>query len=120
MPSTRNIVLWYALMVVTIGLAGIVWYYKLNADAKRLAGNDTWSPAISVVAITLGALLIVPPFVSYWRTWSRVREATGAEDMSTGLQFCLTFIPFINLAYHGYLQHKLNQTVVVPSVAVVA
>jgi Domain of unknown function (DUF4234) len=108
MPAKRNIVLWYVLMVVTFGIGALVWYYLINRDAKTLARNDTWSPAMSVVAVTIGAVIIVPPFVSVWRTWSRVREATNAEGMGRGLQFCLAYLPIVHFAYYGYLQSKLN------------
>jgi hypothetical protein len=117
MPSNRNIAIWYLISIVTLGIGAIVWYYTLNADAKKLARNKAWSPALSVLAITLGSLLIVPLLVSQWRTWTRVREATGADGMSAGIQFCLTFIPIVNLAYFGYLQHKLNAAVGAPEAA---
>jgi len=107
----RSIVLWYILTIVTFGIGGIVWYYKLNADAKRLAHNNAWSPGLSVFAVTVGSLIIVPPIVSMWGTWSRVREATGLDGLSAGLQFCLIFIPLVNIAYYGYLQSKLNQAI---------
>jgi uncharacterized membrane protein len=110
--NRRNIVAWYVLGVVTFGIGFVVWYYKLNADAKQLAGNATWKPWVSVVAITLGAMIVVPAYVSHWRTWSRVREATAeTHDLSTGLQFIFVFIPLVNLAYWGYLQAKLNAAV---------
>jgi hypothetical protein len=117
MPKQRNIVLWYVISIVTLGIGGLVWYYLINADAKRLAQHKGWSPGMSVVAVTLGAILIVPPFVSIWKTWSRVREATNADGMSAGLQFLLCFIPIVNIAYYGYLQHKLNQSVAEPVAA---
>lgn len=105
----RSIVLWYVVGVVTLGIGFIVWFYKLNADAKLLARNESWKPWVSVLAITVGAIVIVPAYVSHWTTWSRVREATGAtHDMSTGLQFIFVFVPLVNLAYWGYLQSKLN------------
>jgi hypothetical protein len=107
----RNILVWYLLTIVTLGIGGIVWFYKLNADAKRLANDNAWSPGLSVLAVTLGALLVVPPIVSHWRTWSRVRQATGLDGLSAGLQFCLIFIPLVNLAYYGYLQSKLNHAI---------
>jgi hypothetical protein len=106
--SKRNLWLWYLLSIVTLGIAGLVWYYKINKDAKRLAANKGWSPALSVAAVTLGSIIIVPLFVSVWRTWSRVRVATDADGMSAGIQFCLCFIPVVSLAYFGYLQWKLN------------
>jgi hypothetical protein len=40
-----------------------------------------------------------------------VREATGLDGLSAGIQFCLTFIPLVNLAYYGYLQSKMNQPI---------
>ncbi|MCW2965416.1 MAG: hypothetical protein JWO17_2668 [Actinomycetia bacterium] len=113
----RNIVLWYVVSILTFGIGFIVWYYLLNKDAKALANNKAWSPGLSVVAVTIGAILIIPPLVSHWRTWSRVREATNADGLSAGLQFCLIFIPIVNLAYSGYLQSKLNQAVSVSGVA---
>jgi hypothetical protein len=112
----RNIVLWYVVSIVTIGIGFIVWYYLLNKDAKTLANNKAWSPGLSVVAVTIGAILVIPAIVSHWRTWSRVREATNADGLSAGLQFCFVFIPIVNLAYSGYLQSKLNQAVVVRGV----
>lgn len=108
MPSRRNFWLWYLISIVTLGIGGLVWYYLINNDAKKLANNKSWSPALSIVAVTIGAIVIVPVFVSVWRTWSRVREATQADGMGAGTQFVLCFIPIINIAYSGYLQSKLN------------
>src|SRR5262249_20532523 len=107
----RNIFLWYVISILTIGIGFVVWYYHLNADAKKLARHNAWSPGLSVVAVTLGAFLIIPPLVSHWGTWSRVREATDVNGLPAGLQFCLCFIPLVNIAYYGYLQSKLNQAV---------
>lgn len=112
MPSKRNVLAWYAISIVTFGIGGLVWYYLVNRDAKQLAGNKGWSPAMSVVAVTLGVVLIaIPPIVSAWRTWSRVREATNADGMSAGIQFVLIFVPLVNLLYMGVLQSKLNAAV---------
>jgi hypothetical protein len=112
----RSIFLWYLLSFVTFGIAWIVWYYKINADAKHLALRhpDTenrargWSPGMSVVAMTLGALIIVPPLVSVWGTWSRVREGTRSHSMAAGKQFLFCYVPLINIAYPGVLQSQLN------------
>ena len=116
MINQRSIVLWYVLSFVTLGICGIIWYYKINADAKHLALRhpDTesdargWSPGMSVVAITLGAFIIVPPFVSVWGTWSRVRKGTRSHSMAAGKQFLFCYVPIINIAYYGVLQSSLN------------
>jgi hypothetical protein len=100
-----------------LGIAWIVWYYKVNADAKDLALThpDTetrargWSPGMSVLAVTLGSFIIVPPFVSVWGTWSRVRQGTRSHDMAAGKQFLFCYVPLINIAYIGILQSQLNK-----------
>jgi membrane protease YdiL (CAAX protease family) len=115
----RNILIWYIVGVITFGIGFVVWYYKINKDAKILAENRAWSPGLSVVAITIGSVLVIPPIVSHWRTWSRVREAVNVDGLSAGLQFCFVFLPLINLAYWGYLQSKLNSAVSVPASAAV-
>jgi hypothetical protein len=51
-----------------------------SGAVPALAAPDGWSPLMSVLAVTLGAFLIIPPFVSIWKTWSRVREATQGAD----------------------------------------
>jgi hypothetical protein len=109
MTSKRSIPLWYAVTILTLGIGWIVWYYKINKDAKTITGHRGWSPGMSVFAVTVGSIVIVPSLVSTWRTWSRVREATDADGMSAGIQFCLCFIPLVSLAYAGYLQSKLNR-----------
>src|SRR6266540_1080354 len=106
MPGKRNIVVWYVVSIVTLGLAWLVWYYKVNKDAKTIANNKGWSPAMSVVAVTLGGFIIVPPFVSTWRTWSRVRGATQADGMIAGTQFCPRFTPTARIPYLRNPQHK--------------
>jgi hypothetical protein len=70
---------------------------------------------VSVLAVTFGALLIIPVYVSNWKAWGRVHQATTADGMSTGMQFCLVFIPIVNIAYLGYLQSKLNGAVPAPA-----
>ena len=117
MIQGRNIVVWYLVSIVTLQIAWIVWYFKVNVDAKTLALGRAdirsrarfWSPWKSVLAITLGAFLIVPIFVSLWGTWSRVRKGTRSHAMAAGKQFLFTFVPLVNIAYLGVLQSELNQ-----------
>ena len=117
MIQRRNIVVWYLVSIVTLQLAWIVWYFKVHADAKNLALGRAdlrsrarfWSPWKSVLAITLGGVLIVPIFVSLGGTWSRVRKGTRSRAMAAGKQFLFTFVPLVNIAYMGILQSELNK-----------
>jgi hypothetical protein len=48
------------------------------------------NPVLSILAVTLGVLLIVPPFVSYWKTWKlypaaddpQMRLAEGTQPLA--------------------------------------
>ncbi len=76
------------LTFITIGIYYIFWYYFVNREMKDLGesrGTDECgdSPGTSVVAITFGAFIIVPPFVSHYNAFKRMNAAsrlTGAGD----------------------------------------
>ena len=68
-----------------------VWYYKINRELRdygRAQGDEELAesnPAMSVLAVTLGALIIVPPFVSWYRATKRIQRAqelAGTAQMS--------------------------------------
>jgi len=68
------------LMLITLGIYGIFWYYFVNkelAEIGKARGTDELgdSPGTSVLAITLGALVIVPAIVSLYNTWKRQQKA---------------------------------------------
>jgi drug/metabolite transporter (DMT)-like permease len=75
------------LALITLGIYAIFWYYftqKELAEMGRARNTEELgtSPGTSVLAITLGALIIVPPFVSTFKSTKRLNAAEGA----TGLQ----------------------------------
>ena len=52
----------FFLVLVTLGIYYLVWYYKTNRELHDY-GIEV-EPVVSLLAITLGGLLIIPPFVS--------------------------------------------------------
>src|SRR5262245_26834532 len=82
----------FGLGLITLGIYWIVWYYKINKEMKEFgrAYNDPElalsKPANSVWAITLGALIIVPAIVSYYRTVGRIRrvQRIGQVELTNG------------------------------------
>jgi hypothetical protein len=70
----RNPFLVFLWSLVTFGIYYVVWYYKINRELRDAAGIDV-SPFIAIVAITVGWIIIVPPFVSWYRTFNRILEA---------------------------------------------
>ena len=104
------------LTLITLGIYFLVWYYKINKELAELgkARNTEecgTSPGTSLLAVTLGAFIIVPPFVSVYKTWVRRRNAArlvGADEgMEPGLGFLLSV--FISPVGHYILQSDLNK-----------
>ena len=115
------------LTLITLGIYWIVWYYKINKEMAAMGearGSEECgtSPGTSVLAITLGSLIIVPAFVSMYKTWARLNAAerlTGTpEAMEPGLGFLLsvllspvgTYILQANL--NKVLRHQASGSVV--------
>jgi uncharacterized protein DUF4234 len=104
------------LMLITLGIYGIVWYYKINkelAEIGKARGTDECgtSPGTSVLAVTLGAFIIVPPFVSMYKTWSRLSAAERATGTPAGMEPGLGFLLSLFIGPVGtyILQSNLNK-----------
>jgi hypothetical protein len=91
------------LTVVTFGFYFYFWYWFVNDELKDVgAANDdpnlaSSSPATSLLAVTLGALLVIPAWLSYYNYGQRIRRAEAAvgvpesERISPPLAFLLLF-----------------------------
>jgi len=99
-----------ALSIITLGIYGLYWYYAINKELQ-VAGQKV-EPWVSLLAITFGGLLIVPPFVSLYNTADRTRRAqqhVGApSEIAPVLALVMVFIPIVNLFVSVYLQSNLN------------
>ncbi len=97
--------------IITLGIYSLYWYYKINDEMRRL--GEPVSPGLSLLAVTLGAVLIVPPFVSMFNTADRIRrlqEGNGvATPLSPLLALVMLFIPLVNIFQTAYLQSGLNR-----------
>jgi len=102
----------FFLALVTLGIYYLVWYYKINRELRDV-GIGT-SPLTSLLAITIGWFIIVPPFVSTWNTLGRISEAEqrlgSTAELSRGLGFILYLVAVIFLPFElPYMQEHLNQ-----------
>ena len=75
------------LTLVTLGIYFFVWYYKVNremSDLGRARGTAELgdSPGTSLLAVTLGALIIVPAIVSLYNTFQRTQAAAALPPAS--------------------------------------
>ncbi len=86
-----------ALSIVTLGIYAIFWYYFVNKEMAAVgrARNTSElgeSPGTSVLAVTLGAVVIVPAFISVYNSWKRLNSGerlTGLSGLEAGLGLVL-------------------------------
>jgi Domain of unknown function (DUF4234) len=112
----------FLLVIVTLGIYYLFWYYFINRElrdfGRSTAGSDgnriEVSPGIALLAVTLGWFLIVPPFVSWYRTFRRIRTAQEIANVgpkaspALGLLLFLLALVFFPVEV-PYAQYNLNR-----------
>jgi Domain of unknown function (DUF4234)/Short C-terminal domain len=106
----------------TLGIYGMYWWYQVNRELRdlgRARGTHELgdSPGTSLAAVTVGWLIIVPPFVSIYKGVQRLQAAQRLAGMPEsqiangwimlGLiaVSAVTYIPF----GVGFIQSELNK-----------
>ena len=110
----RNVIGVPALTIITLGIYGLVWWYKINremADLGRAKGTAELgdNPGKSTLALFPGAFIIVPAIWTTVTTFKRIQAAqrvTGQSPINgwIGLVLYLVFSP----AFYAYMQSGLN------------
>ena len=114
-PKVRNPLGVIGLTLITLGIYGIVWYYKVNKELKEfgrvykdqeLADSN---PTNSVLALVPGFLIIIPPLVSYYNFIGRVRKVQriGQSELTNGWLVLILFL-VISIVVPAYVQSGLN------------
>jgi hypothetical protein len=100
---------------ITFGIYTLVWYYRINKELAAMgrARNTEelgTSPGTSLLAVLIGWVIIVPPFLSIYNTWKRATAAEGLTGVQGGMEAGLGFLLSILLSPVGYyiLQRDLN------------
>lgn len=111
MGKTRNIFLvWLIWPLITLGIYRIVWWYKINREARDLDERIIVSPAVAVLAITLGVFIIVPPFVSVYKTGERIGQMQSAAGLASSCNGVLGLIGSFVFGLDAlYYQSELNK-----------
>jgi hypothetical protein len=103
------------LSIITLGIYYVYWWYFINREMRdfgRARSVDLGqSPGNSVLAITLGAFIIVPAIVSMWRTSDRVSKTEEVAEMDRSAEGPIIFLLLLLIAPVGiwYAQRELNK-----------
>src|SRR3954452_14133417 len=104
------------LPIVTLGVYYFVWYYKINREMadlgkKRVREDLGDSPGNSLLAVTLGALVIVPAIISTVHTAQRIQRAQDEVRIGVSLNGWLSLVLYFLIApaFWAYEQAELNK-----------
>jgi hypothetical protein len=99
----------FLLSFVTSGVYFFVWWYKINNELRNNGQQN--DPAVALLAVLLGWVIIVPPFVSYYRTAQRIRTAQEATSASERMVPVLGLVLWIVISTFTavYYQSQLNK-----------
>ncbi len=109
--KTRNIwLVWLVWPLITLGVYFFVWWYKINREARdfdaRIQVNPTWS----LLAVLIGWIIIVPPFVSTYRTGERIAEMQEAAGLPRTCNGWIGIVGMFVLSLQTlYYQYELNK-----------
>jgi Domain of unknown function (DUF4234) len=104
-----------ALSIITIGIYYIFWWYFINREMRDLGRSRNTdlgqSPGNSVLAITLGALIIVPALVTLWTTSGRIERSQEVVGIDRRVSGPIIFILLLLIGPVGiwYAQSELNK-----------
>jgi hypothetical protein len=106
----RNPVLvWLVWPIITLGIYHLYWWYKINDEARRLDPSIEVNPVMSLLALFPGAFIIVPPFVTIYRTGDRLRAMQRAAGKTPDvLPIVGLLLAFLFSLYALYYQISLN------------
>jgi Domain of unknown function (DUF4234) len=103
------------LPIITLGIYGLVWWYKINKEMKAYGeakGYDLGqNPTNSLLALFPGGIIVVPAIITLWRGTQRVQgtaKVAGKEPVSGWLCLVLCLVG-LSIVYYAYLQSSLNK-----------
>jgi hypothetical protein len=103
------------LTLITLGIYYFFWWYYINREMRdfgRARNTDLGqNPGNSVLAITLGALIIVPAIISLWTTSGRMQRTQETAGVEQGANVPIIFVLLLLISPVGlwYAQNELNK-----------
>lgn len=87
MVYKRNMVAQVGLIIITLGIYAIYWFYKISEEMKFLAKDASASPALWTV-------LLFVPFANIWSYYkfSEIYEKVSSENFNKWLLFVLWLV----------------------------
>lgn len=111
MKRRHPLAVWPGLPLITLGIYTFVWYFKIQEEMGEFDRRRKVNPVLSVLAITLGSIVVIPLFVSVWNTGKRIAESQRVAGLPTTCSSALGLLLGLFGLYPLYYQIELNKIV---------
>lgn len=107
----RNIALCIILSIVTCGIYGLYWIYKLTEDVNKLKGDPN---ATSGGIVILLGIVTCGIYMWYWLykqgdNLDQIKASRGLPSSSSGLLYLILAIVGLSIVSYALMQNELNQ-----------
>jgi Domain of unknown function (DUF4234) len=99
------------LSIITLGIYWLYWYYQVNIEIRRFQKDETVRPGVALLAMVLGWVLIIPPFISMYNTSLHVAHMEEQKGIPSRLSPALNIVLLLVFAFGTgiYTQEHLNR-----------
>jgi ACR3 family arsenite efflux pump ArsB len=99
------------LMLITLGIYFLYWYWKINDELRTFEHDESISPTRSLMAMLFGWILIVPPFIAMYNTALHVRGIEERTAIQPVLEPALVIVIMLVFGFVNgvYVQEHLNR-----------
>jgi hypothetical protein len=99
------------LSFITLGIYFLYWYWKINDELSSFEHDDTISPTRSLMAISLGWIILVPPFIAIYNTAKHIQADERRLAIQPELEpaFTIVFLVLFSIVNGLYMQEHLNR-----------
>ena len=104
----RDVAIWIVISVLTFGIAGLVWLYKITEDMNAIC-SDSFTTSGGLVVFLAIFFRVFMPFWGY-KMGSRIDQWKGDGSGKRTLLFTLLCL-FMPMLSYACIQDELNQRV---------
>lgn len=97
MKRRNPVAVWIGLPLITLGIYGLVWYYKIHRDMAEFDPRRQVPVAGPLLVLLLLGWTVVAPLVSFYNTGTRIAESQRSAGLPVtcspvvGLLLCFVF-----------------------------
>ena len=104
----RNIVVCIILSIVTCGIYGMYWMYKLNEEMNEIAGNKEYTGGVVVIILTIVTCGIYGWF--WWKKMGDIQVAKSGEG-NWGIIYLVLALCGLSIVNYALTQSFINSLV---------